>query len=82
VRLCNPRQPRQQGESPSRLFAEFQTERPIVISLSYAAGGADQLEVRGFRDRRAMGGGKNSYFEECLRGFKALVPGETITRPR
>jgi hypothetical protein len=61
------------------LFAEFQTEQPILISIQYADGTADQLEVRGFRDRRKFGGGKNSYFEECLRGFKALVPGETVT---
>lgn len=68
-----------QPEPASRLFAEFQTERPILISMQYADRTADQLEVRGFRDRRNLGGGKNSYFEECLRGFKALVPGETIT---
>jgi hypothetical protein len=71
-----------QPEPASLLFAEFQTERPIVISLQYADSGADQLEVRGFRDRRKFGGGKNSYFSECLRGFKALVPGETITTTR
>lgn len=66
----------------SQLFAEFQTERPIVISLQYADHSTDQLEVRGFRDRREFGGGKNSYFSECLRGFKAIVPGETITTTR
>jgi len=68
-----------QSEPASRLFAEFQTERPIVISLQYADRATDQLEVRGFRDRRYSGGGKNSYFEECLRGFKVFGPGETIT---
>jgi hypothetical protein len=68
-----------QPEPASRLFDEFQTDRPILISMQYADGAADQLEVRGFRDRRKFGGGKNGYLEECLRGFKALVPGETIT---
>ncbi|HTB87449.1 MAG TPA: hypothetical protein VK743_05840 [Steroidobacteraceae bacterium] len=66
----------------SQLFDEFQSERPIVISLQYADRSTDQLEVRGFRDRRKFGGGKNSYFSECLRGFKAVVPGETITTTR
>lgn len=68
-----------QPEPASRLFAEFQTEDPIIISLQYADQSSDRLEVRGFCDRRKFGGGTNSYFAQCLRGFKALVPGETIT---
>jgi hypothetical protein len=71
-----------QPDPASRLFAQFQTERPIVISLQYADRSSDQLEVRGFRDRRKFGGGNNSYFNQCLQGFKALVPGETITTTR
>ena len=71
-----------QPDPASQLFAEFQTERPIVISLQYADRSTDQIEVRGFRDSRKFGGGKNSYFSECLRGFKAVVPGETITTAR
>jgi hypothetical protein len=71
-----------QPDPASRLFAEFQTERPIVISLQYADRSSDQLEVRGFRDRRKFGGGNNSYFNQCLQGFKALVPGEIITTTR
>lgn len=35
--------------------------------------------ITGFRDRRKFGGGKNSYFNECMRGFKTLVPGQAIT---
>jgi hypothetical protein len=66
-------------EPASRLFAEFQTERPIIISLQLAGLGAEQLEVRGFRDRRRFGDGKNSYFNECLRGLKTFLPGDTIT---
>jgi hypothetical protein len=68
-----------QPEPAGRLFAAFDTEQVIVISLQYADRSTDQLEVRGFRDRRKFGGGKNSYLNECLRGFKALVPGESIT---
>lgn len=71
-----------EAEPASRLFAEFDTLRPIVISLKYADGSTDRLEVHGFRDRRKFGGGNNSYFNECLRGFKAVVPGETIYRSR
>jgi hypothetical protein len=71
-----------QPDPASRLFAEFQTERPIVISLQYADRSSDQLEVRGFRDRRKFGGGPNSYFNQCLQGFKSLLPGETITTTR
>jgi hypothetical protein len=68
-----------QPEPARQLFAEFQTERPIVISLQYADRNSDRLEVRGFRDKRKFGGGDNSYFNQCLQGFKSLVPGETIT---
>ncbi len=68
-----------QSAPASRLFSEFQTERPILISLKYADDSADQLEVRGFRDRRQFGSAHNTYFEECLRGFKTMIPGETIT---
>jgi hypothetical protein len=68
-----------EAEPASRLFAELQTTRPIGISLRYSDGNTDQLEVRGWRDKRKFGGGKNSYLNECLRGFKVPVPGERIT---
>jgi hypothetical protein len=68
-----------ESEPASRLFSEFQTMRPIVISLRYADDTTDQLEVRGFRDSRKFGGGKNSYFEECLRGFRVPAGSETRT---
>ena len=72
-----------QPEPASQLFAEFQTEHPIVISLEYADSSTEHLEVRGFQDMRKFGGGKNSYFNECLRGFKAgLAPGETVSTER
>jgi hypothetical protein len=68
-----------EAEPASRLFDEFQTMRPIVISLQYSDGSSDRLEVRGFRDDRKFGGGKNSYFNECLRGFRPTLPGEIAT---
>jgi hypothetical protein len=55
------------------LFAEFQTEQPILIAMQYADRTTDQLEVRGFRDRRRFGG-KNSYFEECCGGSRHWSP--------
>ena len=68
-------------EPASRLFSEFQTIRPIVISMHYADGTADAIQVRGYRDNRKFGGGKNSYFNECLRGFSALPGGLTTQVP-
>ena len=64
----------------SRLFSEFQTIRPIVISMHYADGSEEQIEVRGYRDDRRFGGGKNSYFNECLRGFRVPLGGESTIR--
>lgn len=68
-----------EAEPANRLFAEFQTMRPIVISLRYADGSGEQLEVRGFRDSSTIGssGGKNGYFAQCLAGFRIPIPGET-----
>lgn len=66
----------------NRLFSEFQTMHPIIIALKYSDGTSERLEVRGFRDSRKFGGGKNSYFEECLRGFRVTTPGEVATRVR
>ncbi len=71
-----------EAEPANRLFAEFQTMHPIVISMRYSDGRSDQIEVRGFRDERKFGGGKNSYFNECLRGFRAKLPGEIATTTR
>jgi len=71
-----------EAEPASRLFAEFDALHPIGISLKYADGSTDQLEVSGFRDRRRFGGGNNSYFNQCLRGFMIPVPGQTIQHSR
>jgi hypothetical protein len=65
-----------EAEPASRLFAEFQTMRPIVISLRYSDGSTEQLEVRGWRDSREFGRGKNSYLNECLRGFRVPLGAE------
>ncbi len=63
-----------QAAPAKRLFTELQTDRPLIISLQYADQNTEQLEVQGFRDRRMFGSAHNTYFEECLQGFKALVP--------
>lgn len=68
-----------QSQPAARLFSEFQTDRYILISMKYADGSTDQLRLRGFSDKRPSAGRNNTYFDECLRGFKATVPGETIT---
>jgi hypothetical protein len=69
-----------EAEPASRLFAEFQTMRPIIISMRYADGTSDQVEVRGFRDHSkfGFGGGKNSYFNQCMSGFRVAGPAETM----
>lgn len=58
-----------ESEPASRLFTEFQTMRAIVISMRYADGASDQIEVRGFRDNRTTVGDSNSYFNQCIKGF-------------
>jgi hypothetical protein len=71
-----------EAEPASRLFEEFQTMRPIVISIQYSDGTSDQIEVHGSRDDRFWGGGRNSYFNECLRGFRPKLQGEIATSVR
>jgi hypothetical protein len=56
-----------------RLFTELQTINPVIISLRFADGSATELEMRGIRDEREFGKGKNTYFYECLRGFRDAI---------
>lgn len=51
-----------------KLFDAFSNDRQIAATLVYADGTSDLLKFEGFRDLRKFGGGKNSPFEECLRG--------------
>ena len=55
-----------------KLFDAFSNDRQIAATLVYADGTSDLLKFEGFRDLRKFGGGKNSPFEECLRG---MTPG-------
>jgi hypothetical protein len=57
-----------------KLFDAFSNDRQIAATLVYADGTSDLLKFEGFRDMRKFGGGKNSPFEECLRG---MTPGIT-----
>jgi hypothetical protein len=55
-------------ERATKLFEAFSYEREIAATLRYADGTSDQLKFSGFRDSRHIGRGKNSPFNECLRG--------------
>lgn len=53
----------------AELFKAFSNEDQITASFKYADGTADLLKFRGIRDARKFGRGRNSPFEECLRGI-------------
>ena len=53
----------------SKLFTAFSDTKLVTISLKYADNTADLLQIRGWHDWRSTGGGKNSYFNACLRGY-------------
>jgi hypothetical protein len=55
-------------ERAPRLFKALSNGRGIDVILKYADGSSDHLQFSGFRDTRKFGGGKNSPFDECLRG--------------
>jgi hypothetical protein len=50
------------------LFYAFSNEREITVTFKYGDGTSDQVRFAGFRDSRNSGRGKNSPFDECLRG--------------
>ncbi len=52
----------------AKLLHSISEDRQIAATLKYGDGTIDVLKFEGFRDRRKFGGGKNSPFEECLRG--------------
>jgi hypothetical protein len=52
----------------AKLFKSLSNDRQINATLTYADGASDRLQFSGFRDVRKFGGGKNSPFDECLRG--------------
>jgi hypothetical protein len=57
----------------TKLFNALSNERQIAATLKYADGTSDLLKFAGFRDSRKLGGGKNSPFDECLRGLTPKV---------
>ena len=61
----------------SMLFTAFSNTKLITIELHYADHTEDVLQVRGWHDARKFGGGKNSFFNECLRG---LMPRVGVTK--
>jgi hypothetical protein len=52
-----------------KLLHAISEDRQIVATLKYGDGTSDILKFEGFRDTRKFGKGKNSPFEECLRGL-------------
>jgi hypothetical protein len=63
---------------PARAAAFFKAlsnYRKIAATINYADGSTDHLQFSGFRDERNFGGGKNSPFDECLRG-RTPKPGD------
>jgi len=66
-------------ESAKQLFSAFSDDTHILtITLKYADNGSDVLQIRGYHDQRKFGGGKNSMFNDCLRGY---LPDRGIQRP-
>lgn len=57
----------------AKLIHSISEDRQIVATLKYGDGTVDILKFEGFRDTRKFGGGKNSPFEECLRGLTPQV---------
>ena len=57
----------------TNLIHSISEDRQIVATLKYGDGTIDILKFEGFRDTRKFGGGKNSPFEECLRGLTQHV---------
>jgi hypothetical protein len=57
----------------AKLLKTISDDRQIVATLKYGDGTSDILKFAGYRDARKFGGGKNSRFEECLRGMTPHV---------
>ena len=57
----------------AKLIHAISEDRQIAAMLKYGDGTTDVLKFEGFRDNRKFGGGRNSPFEECLRGLTPHV---------
>jgi hypothetical protein len=53
----------------AKLLKTISDDQQVVATLKYGDGTSDILKFAGYRDTRKFGGGKNSRFEECLRGL-------------
>jgi hypothetical protein len=66
-------------EPANQLFLAFSDDtRILTITLKYADNSSDVLQIRGYHDWRKFGGGKNSMFNERLRG---RMPPRGMSRP-
>jgi hypothetical protein len=67
----------------TKLFAALSNNRRITAALRYADGSSERLQFSGFKDSRKFGGGRNSPFDECLRGRTPYpgAPGWTVRIP-
>jgi hypothetical protein len=63
-----------EAEPATRLFEGFYTGKLITISLTYPDGATDVLQIWGVVDKRKFGGGRNNYWNECMRGVLPRVP--------
>jgi hypothetical protein len=60
-------------EGATKLFDAFSNEYEITATFKYSDGTSDQLKFAGYRDSRKFGRGKNSPFDECLRGLTPKI---------
>lgn len=58
-----------EAEPAAKLFTAFSEAQLVILTLKYDNGTSDALKIRGYGDRRKFGGGKNSYFNQCLQGL-------------
>jgi len=56
-----------------KLFNAMSDNRQMIATIKYGDGTSDLVTFAGFRDNRKFGRGKNSPFEECLRGLTPRI---------
>jgi hypothetical protein len=68
-----------QTDSGDQLFDALSNDAHLVtIALKYADNNSDVLQIRADHDWRVLGGGKNSLFNQCLRGYTPVGPTRAI----
>jgi hypothetical protein len=59
-----------------QLFSALGNDAHLVtIELKFADASSATVQIRGNHDWRKFGGGKNSFFDQCLRGYNTLPRG-------